>query len=157
MNRNFKYLVFFLLIVGEILINLYIRELRLNLDLLYLILVYISIKSGFIKSMAVAGVIGLITDYLSMNVTGVFGFSRTFAAFLLHESSRRIDLKNNFFVFFMIFFSLAVSNFIANLFFLAILSFPLSLRLILVQPLLTGVVGIVIASSKKAKGYLDVY
>ena len=157
MNRKFKFLIFATLILGEIIINLYIHQIKLNLDLLYLILVYISVKSGFIKSMAAAAVIGLITDYFSMNVIGVFGFSRTFAAFLLHESSQRIDLKNNFFVFLLIALSLAISNLIANLFFLIILDFQFSLRLILFQPLLTGLVGVLIVSSQKAKRYLDVY
>ena len=157
MNRRFKFLIFTLLILGEIIINQYIRQLKLNLDLLYLILVYISIKSGFIKCMAAGTVTGLITDYFSMNVMGVFGFSRTLAAFLLHESSRRIDLKSNFFVFLLIFVSLILSNAIANIFFLVILGMELSWRLILLQPFLTALLGILIVSSNKVKRYLDVY
>jgi len=157
MNRKFKFMLFALLILGEIIIDQYIHELKLNLDLLYLILVYTAIKSGYIKSIVTGSIIGLVTDYLCMNVTGVFGFSRTFAAFILHELSRRIDLKNNFFIFLLIFISLAVSNLTANLFFLAILSYPLSWRLIFFQPFITGILGILITSSKKAKGYLDVY
>jgi rod shape-determining protein MreD len=157
MNRKFRFLIFILLILGEIIINKYINQLRLNLDLLYLILVYISINSGFIKCIMVGTVIGLITDYFCMNVIGVFGFSRTFAVFLLFELSRRIDLKNNFFVFFLVFISLSVSNVIANTFFTIILNFDFSLRLILVQPFLTGLAGVLIASLSKAKRYLDVY
>lgn len=146
-----------LLILGEIIINKYIQQLKLNLDLLYLILVYISINSGFIKCILMGTVIGLITDYFCMNVIGVFGFSRTFAVFLLYELSRRIDLKNNVFVFLLIFISLSISNVIANTFFTIILNFDFSLRLIIVQPLLTGMVGVLIAGSSKAKRYLDVY
>lgn len=157
MNRKFKFLIFILLILGEIIINKYIHQLRLNLDLLYLILVYISVKSGFLKCMVVATVIGLITDYFCMNVMGVFGFSRTLAAFLLFESSQRIDLKNNSFVFFLVFISLSVSNVIANTFFTIILNFEFSLRLIVAQPFLTGLVGVLIVGSTKAKRYLDVY
>ena len=157
MNRKFKFLIFILLILGEIIINKYIHQLKLNLDLLYLILVYISINSGFIKCIIVGTAIGLITDYFCMSVMGVFGFSRTFAVFLLFELSRRIDLKNNFFVFFLVFVSLSVSNLIANTFFTIILNFDFSLRLILVQPFLTGLVGVLIAGSSKAKRYLDVY
>jgi cell shape-determining protein MreD len=105
----------------------------------------------------VGTVIGLITDYSCMNVMGVFGFSRTLAAFLLFELTRRIDLNNNFFVFFLVFVSLSVSNVIANIFFSIILNFGFNLRLIFMQPLLTSVVAILIAGSKKAKRYLDVY
>jgi rod shape-determining protein MreD len=157
MNRKFKFLIFILLILGEIIINKYIHQFRLNLDLLYLILVYISINSGFIKCIMVGTVIGLITDYFCMNVMGVFGFSRTLGAFFLFELSRRIDLKNNFFVFLLVFFSLSVSNVIANTFFAVILNFDYSLRLILVQPFLTGLVAVLVAGSSKAKRYLDVY
>jgi cell shape-determining protein MreD len=115
------------------------------------------VKSGFIKSMAMATSIGLITDFFCMNVMGVFGFSRTFAAFLLYEASRRIELKNNFFVFLLIFFSLSLSNIIANTFFSIILNLGFDLRLILVQPGLTGLLGVLIIGSAKAKRYLDVY
>lgn len=137
--------------------NKYLHQLRLNLDLLYLILVYISIKSSFIKCIMMGTVIGLITDYFCMNVLGVFGFSRTQAVFLLFELSRRIDPNNNFLVFLLVFISLSVSNVIANIFFTIILNFDFSLSLILVQPFLTGLVGVLIAGSSKAKRYLDVY
>jgi rod shape-determining protein MreD len=157
MKRKFKFLIFILLILGEIIINKYVHQFRLNLDLLYLILVYISIKSGFIKCIIMGTVIGLITDYFCTNVMGVFGFSRTLAVFLLFELSRRIDPNNNFLVFLLVFISLSVSNVIANTFFTIILNFDFSLRLILVQPFLTGLVCLLIASSSKAKRYLDVY
>ena len=157
MNRKYKVVIFILLILGEIALNKYARPFKLYLDLLYLILVYISIKSGFVKCMLAAAVIGLITDYFSMNVIGVFGFSWTLAAFLLNEVSQRIDLKNNLFVFLMIFISLALSNIIANTFFNIILHIGFNWQLILIQPLLTSLVGISIAFTDKAKGYLDVY
>ena len=157
MNRRFKFLIFTFLILGEIIINRYLPQLKLNLDLLYLILVYISVKSGFIKCMLAGTVTGLLTDYFSMNVMGVFGFSRTLSAFLLHESSRRIDLKSNFFVFLLIFISLILSNVIANIFFMVILNVELNWRLILLQPFLTALLGILIVSSKKSKRSLDVY
>lgn len=150
-------MIFILLILGEIIINKYIHQLRLNLDLLFLILVYISLNSGFIKCIMVGTVIGLITDYFCMNVMGVFGFSRTLAVFLLFELSRRIDLNNNFFVFLLVFISLSISNVIANIFFTIILNFDFSMRLILVQPLFTGMMAVLIAGSSKAKRYLDVY
>lgn len=157
MNRRFKVLIFLFLIAAQILINKYSHQLKLNLDFLYLILVYISVKSTFLKSILTGTVIGLVTDYLSMNVLGVFGFSRTAAAFLLNEVSTRIDMRNNVFVFLLIAISLSLSNFIANVFFYFILGLSLNLSLILYQPVLTGLVGTLIVFTEKSKKNLDVY
>jgi len=157
MNRKFKILLFSLLVLGQIIIHRYIRQLNLNLDLLYLILVYIAVKSGFYKTLLSATIIGLVTDYLSGNIFGVFGFSRTIAAYFLNEMSMRIDLKSNLFVFMIISLSLAFSNLIAGLFFYFILEYSFQLNLIVIQPLLTGLVGLIIVLSSKAKKNLDVY
>lgn len=159
MNKKFKVLTFILLILGQLVMYRYFSRTNMTLDLLYLVLVYISVKSGFFKSMLAATLIGLITDYLSGGILGIFGFSRTISAFLLNEMSMRIDLKSNFFVFLLITLSLMLSNLVANLFFYLIPG-PgqyLQVKLILIQPLLTGIVGILIVSSSKSKKYLDVY
>ena len=157
MNRRLKFFVFVLLVLGQIVINKYAHQFKVNLDFLYLILVYISVRSGFLKSILTAAVIGLITDFFSMNVLGVFGFSRTFGAFLLNEVSGRLDLKNNFFVFLLIALSLSLSNLIANTFFYFISGFAFNLSLILYQPVFTGLTGTLIVFSKKTKEYLNVY
>jgi len=157
MNRRFKILVFVLLVVGQIVIHQYVRQLHVNVDLFYLILVYISVTKGFYQSMAGGMAIGLITDYLSGNVLGVFGFSRTLAAYFLNELSRRIDLRNNVFVFMLIAVSMAFSNIIANIFFSFILNYNINLSLVLYQPLLTAFVGVIIVGTDKAKTYLNVY
>jgi rod shape-determining protein MreD len=157
MNRRFKILVFVLLVVGQIVIHQYVRQLHVNVDLFYLILVYISVTKGFYQSMAGGMAIGLITDYLSGNVLGVFGFSRTLAAYFLNELSRRIDLRNNVFVFMLIAVSMAFSNIIANIFFSFILNYTINLSLVLYQPLLTAFVGLIIVGTDKAKTYLNVY
>jgi len=156
-KRRFKVLIFIFLVLGQIVIYKYRHQLKLNLDLLYLILVYISVKSGFLRCILTAAVIGLVTDYFSMNVLGVFGFSRTIAGFLLNEVSSRIDLRNNIFVFLLIAISLSLSNFIANIFFYFILGLNLDLSLILYQPALTGLVGTAIVISEKTKEDLNVY
>jgi rod shape-determining protein MreD len=157
MNRKFKLIAFILIVLAQIIINLYIHDLKLNLDLIYLILVFVAVKSNFIKSIVVATTIGLITDYLTGGVLGVFGFSRTIAAFVLNEISMRIDLKNNFFVFLMLSLSLAFSNLIANLFFYFIFGFGIQLSLVVYQPLFTALVGLLIVSSTKAKKNFDLY
>ncbi|HLP46036.1 MAG TPA: rod shape-determining protein MreD [Candidatus Deferrimicrobium sp.] len=157
MNRKIKIGLFILLIALHILSLRYGNILKFNLDLLYLILVYIAIKSGFLKTIFAATAIGLITDFFSMQVMGVFGFSRTISGYLLNEISPHIDLKNNMLVFLLITLSLFISNLIANIFFHFISGFPFQLNLILYQPLFTGLIGILITGSRKAKQYLDVY
>lgn len=157
MEKKFKFIMFALLILGQIVSYRYARGLKINPDFLYLILVFVCVKSGFFKSIFIASTIGLITDFLSGNILGVFGFSRTIAGYLLNEVSMRIDLKNNMFVFLMIFISLSLSNLVANLFFYFIQGFPLDVAMVLYQPLFTGLLGLIIVISSTAKKYLDVY
>ena len=109
-GRRFKIALFIVFILLQVAIHRYVNELKLNLDLLYLILVYISIRSSFMKTVFSAAVIGLITDFFSMQVMGVFGFSRTIIAYLLNETAPHIDLKNNTFAFLLIAVSLFLSN-----------------------------------------------
>lgn len=157
MNRKFKIGIFVVLIILQIVFHRYESILKINLDFLYLILVYISAKSGFFKTILSATVIGLITDYFSMNIMGVFGFSRTLIAYILNEISRHIDSKNNLFVFLLIAISLFMSNLVSNIFFYIILGVKFSLDLLFYQPIFTGLVGAFILIPSKIKKYLDVY
>lgn len=156
-NRRFKVGLFVFLIALQIVLQRYVDVLKLNPDLLYLILVYISVKSGFIKTVFSATAVGLVTDYFSMQVMGVFGFSRTLIAYLLNETSRHIDLKNNALVFLLTSVSLFVSNLVANLFFHIISKTPFQLNLVVYQPLLTGLFAVLILFPGKIRQYLDVY
>lgn len=157
MNRRAKIILFLLLIGLQVLSLRYRDILKFNLDFLYLILVYVALKSGFLKTILSATTIGLITDYFSMQVMGVFGFSRTVTGYLLNEISRHIDLKNKALVFLLISVSLFFSNLIANLFFYFISGFPIQFGLILYQPLATGLLGVLIIVPRKIRQYLDVY
>ena len=157
MNRKFRIGIFVFLIILQIVVYRYENILKINMDFLYLILVYISVKSGFYKTILSATVIGLVTDYFCMTVMGVFGFSRTITAYLLNEISRHIDLKNSVLVFFLIAISLFISNLVANMFFFIILGVKFSSKLILFQPICTGLVGAFILIPSKIKKYLDVY
>jgi rod shape-determining protein MreD len=157
MNRRIKFLLFLFLAIGQIVVNRYIDILKINIDLLFLILVFISVKSGFLKSILSAAVIGLVTDFLSGNILGVFGFSRTIAAYLISELSTYLDLRKNTFLFLLIVLPLFISNLIANIFFYFILGYPIGLHLLLYPPLLTGLAGLLIVSPAKMKEYLDVY
>jgi rod shape-determining protein MreD len=156
-NRRFKAGLFIFLIALQIALQRYVDVLKVNPDLLYLILVYISVKSGFIKTVFSATAVGLVTDYFSMQVMGVFGFSRTLIAYLLNETSRHIDLKNKALVFLLTAVSLFVSNLVANLFFHIILKTPFQLNLVVYQPLLTGLFAVLILFPGKIRRYLDVY
>ncbi len=157
MNRKAGIILFVLLFFMQLVLNRYMNVLKLNLDLLYLILVYIAVKSGHVKTMFTATAIGLLTDYFCMNNLGVFGFSRTLAAFFLHETAPHIDLKNNTFVFLFITISLSISNAIANIFFYFIENIPVNFNMLIYQPILTGLVGILILLAARKKRYLDVY
>lgn len=157
MGRRFKIALFIVFILLQVAIHRYVNELKLNLDLLYLILVYISIRSSFMKTVFSAAVIGLITDFFSMQVMGVFGFSRTIIAYLLNETAPHIDLKNNTFAFLLIAVSLFLSNLVANTFFYFISGTSFDSNLILYPPLLTGLLGVLIISPSSIKRHLDVY
>lgn len=149
--------MFVLLVLLQVAVNRYFNTWKLNLDFLYLILVYISVKSGFLKTILFAAAVGLVTDYTSGSVMGVFGFSRTISAYFIHEISTFLDLRRNLFLFLLIAVSLLISNLVANLFFFIILNFEISANLVLYPAGLTGLVGVLILSPKKMKQYLDVY
>ena len=157
MKNRIKYGIFAVLVVCQILITRYKLGFKISIDLLYLILVYISVKSNYFKTLVYANIIGLITDCISAGTFGIFGFSRVISAFLLNQTSKFVDYRKNIYIFIMIYFSLLVSNGIANLFLYLILDLKASLSLIGIQPLVTAVVGLLIIAPKKMKIYLDVY
>lgn len=157
MKSKFKIGLFLFLIFAQIIINRYVRVTKINLDLLYLILVYISIRSGILKTAIWATLIGWVTDFFTIGLVGVFGFSRTLTAFLLQEFYKYFDLRKRFFVFLLIFVSLSFSNLIANVFFYFIYGQSIKMSLVLQQPFLTALAGILIISSSKIRESLDVH
>jgi len=157
MNRKSRFSLLIVMIVLQFFINRYITVMKLNIDLLFLVLIYVSVKSTFLKSILTATTIGLFTDFFSGNVLGVFGFSRTLAAFIIHESSAYLDLRKKTFLFLLISLSLAFSNLVANLFFSFIQNYEISLEFILYPPLITGILGVLMTGPRAMKRYLDVY
>jgi rod shape-determining protein MreD len=151
MNNRFRNIFFVLMLVGQVVIAKYYKSWRLNVDLLYLVVFYISTKSGFMKSVISASLIGLCSDYLSGGIMGVFSFSRTLAAYLLNTIARFLDLKKNIFVFLLI-----LSNVVAYVFYALIFKYTITASLLIYQPLLTAFVGTVILGFKKVKSLLDV-
>ena len=156
MNNRFRNVFFMVMIIGQVAIARYYQSLRFNVDLLYLAIFYIAIKSGFMKSIISASLIGLCSDYLSGGVIGVFSFSRTLAAYFLHMLARFVDLKNNFFIFLLIFISLLLSNLVAFVFHVLIFKFKITANLLLYQPFFTAIIGTIILGLKKVKSLLDV-
>lgn len=156
MNNRFRNVFFMVMIIGQIAIARYYQSLRFNIDLLYLIVFCISIKSKFMKSIIGASLIGLCSDYLSGGVMGVFSFSRALAAYFLNILARFVDLKNNFFVFLLIFISLLLSNLVAFVFYALIFKYKITASLLIYQPLFTAIIGTIILGLKKVKSLLDV-
>ena len=156
MNNRFRNILLVVLIVGQIAIARHYHSWRFNVDLLYLIIFYIAIKSGFISSVLSAAFIGLCADYLSGGVMGVFSFSRTLAAYFLNTLARFLDLKKNVFIFLLIFTSLFFSNLLAFLFYVLIFNLKITASLLVFQPLYTAIIGTIILGFEKVKSLLDV-
>lgn len=156
MNNRFRNILFIVLVIGQVAISRYYHSWRFNIDLLYLIIFYVAIRSGFTFSIITASFIGLCSDYLTGGVMGVFSFSRTLAAYFLNAMSRFLDLKKNVFIFLLIFVSLFLSNLLAFLFYVLIFHLRITASLLLFQPLSTAVVGTIVLGFKKVKSLLDV-
>jgi rod shape-determining protein MreD len=156
MNSRFRNIILAVLVIGQIAIARNYHSWRFNIDLLYLIIFYIAIKSGFMSSVLSAAFIGLCSDYLSGGVMGVFSFSRTLAAYFLNVLARFLDLKKNVFVFLLIFVSLFFSNLLAFVFYVLIFDLKITASLLFFQPLSTAIVGTIIMGFEKAKSLLDV-
>lgn len=148
--------VVFLLLM-QIIINRYVNEYNINIDFLFLILVFISTRDSFFRTIIVAALIGWATDILSGNVLGVYGFSRVVIAFLLFEIIKFVDFKKLSFTFIIIFASLSLSNLIANIFLIFIYNFNFSISLLIFQPFLTSLLAVLFISSKQLQKTLNVY
>lgn len=156
MSRSFRNILFIVLVTGQIAIARYYQPLRFNVDLLFLVIFLIAIKSEFMPTLLSATFIGFCSDYLSGGVIGVFAFSRTLAAYFLNIMVRFLDLKKNLFVFLLILVSLFFSNLVAFLFYGLIFHFQITASLLIIQPLFTAIVGTIILGTHRAKSLLDV-
>lgn len=157
-KRNLRFALGLFLVLMQILVNLYLNELSINIDFIFLILIYyISSRGNFLKAMLLATLIGWSTDLLNSHIVGVFGFSRVVIAYAIFEIIVFIDFKRLTFTFLFVFLSLAFSNLIANLFLLFINGYSISPGLVLYQPLLTGVFAVLMISSDRIKEAVNVY
>jgi rod shape-determining protein MreD len=116
-----------------------------------------ALKSNLIKTGITATILGLLTDFTSGGILGVFGFSRTFIAFLIRGIISLIDLKQGSYVFLITTISLSISNLIVNLLMFIISNYPINIYFILLQPFLTGLLTLLILKIPYLKKQLDVY
>jgi rod shape-determining protein MreD len=156
MNNRWRTTLFIVLAVGQFAFARHYYSLRFTIDLLFLVIFFIAIRSGFMTSILSAALIGFCSDYLTGGVMGVFSFSRTLAAFSLNSLARYLDLKKNIFIFLLILFSLFLSNLAAFGFLVLIFQYKITVSLLVFQPLSTALLGTFILGSKKAKSLLDV-
>jgi len=156
MNNRWRATLFIVLAVGQFAFARHYYSLRFTIDLLFLVIFFIAIRSGFMTSILSAALIGFCSDYLTGGVMGVFSFSRTLAAFSLNSLARYLDLKKNIFIFLLILFSLFLSNLAAFGFLVLIFQYKITVSLLVFQPLSTALLGTFILGSKKAKSLLDV-
>lgn len=156
MNNRWRSVLFVLLAVGQIAFARHYYTLRFSVDLLFLLIFLIAIRSRYMTSIVSAALIGFCSDYLTGGVMGVFSFSRTLAAFSLNTLARFLDLKKNIFIFLLLLVSLFLSNLAAFGFLVLIFQYKITASLLVIQPLSTALVGTFILGSKKAKSLLDV-
>ncbi|MCK5221657.1 MAG: hypothetical protein KAR14_08760 [Candidatus Aminicenantes bacterium] len=156
-KRQFRFTLALFLVMMQILVNLYLNEFNINIDFLFLILIYISSRGNFLKSLIIATFLGWTTDLLNSQIIGVFGFSRVVIAYIIFEIIVFIDFKRLSFTFLFIFFSLSLSNLVASLFLLFINDYGLSVGMIIYQPLLTGMFAVILVSSDRIKEAINVY
>jgi rod shape-determining protein MreD len=156
MNSRFRAFFFLAMLAGQIAVSRHYPAMRFSVDLLYLVIFCVAIKSRFVSSMISASLIGLVSDYLSGGIIGVFSLSRTLAAYLLNILARFIDLRKNIFVFLLLWISLFLSNLVAYGFFAIVFKYKVAASLLLHQPLATAGIGTVILGFNKIKSLLNV-
>jgi len=157
MNRNVKFVFFIVLITLQLIQNSFTSFSHINLDFTYLIIIFIALKSSLIKTGIAATILGLLTDFTSGGILGVFGFSRTLIAFLIRGIISLIDLKKGSSVFIITTISLSISNLIANFLMFIISNYSMNIYFVLLQPFLTGLLTLLILKIPYLRKQLDVY
>ncbi len=125
-----------------------------SIDIVFLILIYFCHKSSFLKSMIFATITGWGFDYFIGGITGVFGISRVLVAIIVFQMSKYMDIKNKLISFVFIFVNLSSSNLLANILLNSIAKLPINLNLILIQPLITAITGIILMNIKTIRDIL---
>ncbi len=156
-QRKIKPLIIAALFILQIVLDRYRHVLHVSPDLLYLVIVYVAVTAGPVRTILVATLLGWMTDYFSVGLVGLFGFSRVLAAFLVNSISRFLDLTRTHFVFLLVALSLSFSNLVASLFLLWIHNFPFESGLLISQPLLTAFLGVILLAIPGVRRELNVH
>ncbi len=156
-KKRLRLLLFILLILLQFTVSKFFAEYRINIDFMYIILLYFLIRKQFVTVIIAAMVIGWATDYFAGTLLGIFGFSRVAIAFILFGVFDYIDPKKLLWTFSLVFISLLLSNLIANLFMIFIYNFNFDYGLLFIQPLLTASFATVILTSRSVRKVLNVH
>lgn len=156
-KRRLRLILLLFLFLMHLTVNKFMAELNINIDFMYLILIYFLLRKKFFQTIIAAMIIGWATDYFAGTTVGIFGFSRVTIAFILYGIFDYIDPKRLISAMLIIFISLSFSNLIANLFMIFIYNFNFNFDLLIVQPFLTSLTGILILTSKNIRKALNVH
>jgi len=156
-KQRFRYIIFIFFILLQFTVSKFLTEYKINIDFMYLILLYFIMRKSYIKAIIAAVFIGWLNDYFTGSIIGIYGFSRVSVTFILYGALNYIDPKRLIFAFLIIFASLTLSNFIANLFLLFIYHFNFNIDLLMIQPFLTAMTGILLLTSKSVRKAINVH
>lgn len=156
-KRRFRLILFVFLLFMQFTASKFLTEYRINIDFIFLILIYFIMRKRYSTTIVVSVIAGWLTDYFAGSTLGVYGFARVTIAFILYGVMNYIDSKRLFSTFLIIFLSLSISNLIANMFLLFIYSYNFSSDLLLIQPFLTALTGILLLSSESVRKALNVH
>jgi rod shape-determining protein MreD len=128
----------------------------LNIDFFFLIIMHAAINFSFTRTMVTATALGLLTDYLSGGIIGVFSFSRILVSFLVFEAARMMDFRKKAFIFLAVFFGLLLANVMAVFFLYHISGLQPTLQILIIQPLSTAGLALLLTSIKSINEHLNV-
>ncbi len=155
-TTRIRFTAFALLFLAQFISRQHDFSAALNIDFFFLIIMHAAVVYSFSRTMLTATALGLLTDYLSGGIIGVFSFSRILVSFLVYEAARMIDLRKRIFVFLTVLFGLLLANVMAVFFLYHISGLQPALRILVVQPLSTAGLALILTSIKAIREHLNV-
>ncbi len=157
MKKNNFLLLIISLIVIQIIFNTNISYKFIFIDLIYISVFYISIRLEFRKSIILSTLLGILTDYLTIGILGVFGLSRAISSYFINTITKYFDISKDKFLISIFLLTFIFSNFLANIFFILIFNINLSIKIIFVIPITTTILNYILFKIPKIKKILNVY
>ena len=156
MRKNKFFILLLILGIIQTIINTNILYNFTYFDFIYIIIFYISIKLEYKKAIVISTLLGILTDYLSMGILGIFGLSRAISSYFINTITKYFDISKDKFLITIFLISFVLSNFIANIFFVLIIKSKLSLRIIFIIPILTTILNYILFKIPYFKKILNV-